>query len=436
MSPERNLEAESPSADTASERALFDRVQASPDLSRSPRLRQLFEYLYERSTAEPGAPLTEERIGVDVFGRTRGYDTGSDTIVRVQVSQLRKKLEHYFLSEGAAEPMIIDLPKRSYAPVFRIREQPAAPEKEIPEPVRTTVNWRRIGWSLAALLAVCLVAVGWLLVENSRLTARASLGAGRTPFRDHFWSQLFGGGRQTQLVTSDASLMEVCDFLGRTLTPAEYIGSGYPNGLIDANVTDPSVRRVLKSIGSNFVTNMPDLRVANRLSLIAASSGARFNTVFSRDFRYQPQTPDNLIFLSHKKANPWVGLFEERMNFRYEFDPGEQSAAIVNLAPKPGEDQRYPVQWGVQTYALIAYMRKPVGEGMVLLMEGSDTNGADADCHLLTDETRIMGLYNRLGITTSGRVPDFEVLLRAKLLRGFVHEYEIVAHRILSPPNP
>src|SRR5438552_13487293 len=98
MSPDRHTEAEAPAPDTAPERALFDRVKASPDLSRSPRLRQLFEYLYERSVSDPGAVLTEERIGVDVFGRTRGYDTGSDTIVRVQISQLRSKLEHYFLS--------------------------------------------------------------------------------------------------------------------------------------------------------------------------------------------------------------------------------------------------------------------------------------------------------------------------------------------------
>src|SRR4051812_38652026 len=193
MAPERHTEAEdalpraTSAADPTSERALFDRVQASPELSRSPRLRQLFEYLYERSVSDPGAPLTEERIGVDVFGRTRGYDTGSDTIVRVQISQLRRKLEHYFLSEGAAEPVIIDLPKRSYAPVFRVREQPIAPEKEPVEPVKEPVHWRRSGWGLTALAAVCLVAVGWLLLENNRLSTRASLGAGRMPFRDHFW---------------------------------------------------------------------------------------------------------------------------------------------------------------------------------------------------------------------------------------------------------
>jgi len=57
--------------------------------------------------------------------------------------------------------------------------------------------------------------------------------------------------------------MEICDYIGRALTPPEYIGSGYPNALLDTNVPDASMRRVLRSIASNFVTNMPDLRASN-----------------------------------------------------------------------------------------------------------------------------------------------------------------------------
>jgi hypothetical protein len=153
--------------------------------------------------------------------------------------------------------------------------------------------------------------------------------------------------------------MMLCDFLRRPLTPSEYIGGGYPDTFIDSQVQDPHTRETLKNIMDNFLTNMPDLRVASRLSLIAAASGGRLNIVYARDFRYQPQTPDNLILLSHRKANPWVALFEERMNFRYDFDAKEYRAAIVNLAPKPGEEARYPVEWGLQTYALIAHLRKP-----------------------------------------------------------------------------
>ena len=103
MSSNQHAEAEPSALDTVASRALFDRVKASQAFSRSPRLRQLLDYLCDQSMADPGLPLTEERIGVEVFGRSPGYDTGGDTIVRVQVSQLRKRLEHYFLSEGASE---------------------------------------------------------------------------------------------------------------------------------------------------------------------------------------------------------------------------------------------------------------------------------------------------------------------------------------------
>jgi len=429
MSLEQRATLDAPAPEPTPERALFERIRVSPEFSRSPRLRKLFEYLCEQSIAGPGVPLTEERIGVEVFGRVRGYDTNSDTIVRVQVSQLRKKLEHYFLSDGAAEPIVIDLPRRSYTAVFRLREQPAV-EKELPKPVESPLNWRTVSVCLAMLLVACLLSAGWLVKENRRLGGPVSTGSIGTPYRDHFWSELFRGGRQTQLVTSDANVMVLGDFLGRTLTPAEYIGSGYPNNLIDAELKDPVARQVLKRTTSNFVTNMPDLRVASRISTIAGELGGRLNLFFARDFRYQPQTPDNLIFLSHKKANPWVSLFEERMNFRYEFNPKENGAAIINVAPKPGEDKRYPVDWGVLTYAVIAHLRKPVGEGTVLVLEAADVVGTEADCHLLTDETRLKALYSRLGLTTTGPLPEFEVLLRAKQLRGIVREYEIIAHRI------
>jgi hypothetical protein len=429
MRSEPHADAGPASQNGDSGRILLERVMASSEFSRSPRLRQLLEYLCEKSLADPGTTLSEEQIGVEVFGRPRGYDTGSDTIVRVQVSQLRKKLEHYFLSEGAAEPVVIDLLKRLYTPVFRVRDQ-VPPGKENAEQVLERSRWRVVSVCLAVLLVVCSGLAGWLAFQNSQLRGRVSPSQGRTPYRDHFWSQVFRSGRETRLIPSDGNAMMLCDFLGRPLTPAEYVGSGYPNALIDSQVREPSTRAVLKSIMENFLTNLPDLPAASQLSLIAASHGGRLNIVFARDFRYQPQTPDNLILLGHRKANPWVALFEERMNFRYEFEPKGYQAAIVNLAPMPGEEVRYPVKWGVQTYALIAHLRKPVGEGTVLMLEGTDVTAVAAGCDLLTDETRIQRLYQRLGLRPTGPVPDFEILLRAKQLRSSLRDYEMVAHRV------
>ena len=79
-------------------------------------------FVGEHSLSNGDVHLREHDIGVGVFGRPVDYDTSQDTLVRVQASQLRKKLQQYFEEEGREERLVVDLPKGSYALVFRERE--------------------------------------------------------------------------------------------------------------------------------------------------------------------------------------------------------------------------------------------------------------------------------------------------------------------------
>ena len=81
-------------------RGLLERLAASDTFQKSKRLRDLLLFLGERSLQDPCCTLREQEIGVEVFGRPPDYDTSHDTLVRVHVSQLRKKLQEYFLAEG------------------------------------------------------------------------------------------------------------------------------------------------------------------------------------------------------------------------------------------------------------------------------------------------------------------------------------------------
>jgi len=103
-------------------RDLIERVSNADALQNSRRLRELLVFLCDWSANHPGEAPTEEQVGVAVFGRTPGFDTGADSIVRVQISCLLRKVKEYFRAEGAAEPIVLDLPTRSYAPVFRPRQ--------------------------------------------------------------------------------------------------------------------------------------------------------------------------------------------------------------------------------------------------------------------------------------------------------------------------
>src|SRR5580693_285727 len=127
-------------------RELLHRVAAAPRFQKSKRLRELLLYLGERCLDDPGHSLREQEIGMDVFGRPADYDTSHDTLVRVQVSQLRKKLQEHFSDEGRDELLIIEIPKGNYLPVFRPRAElvetppvpaPYAPMQPAPVPARS-----------------------------------------------------------------------------------------------------------------------------------------------------------------------------------------------------------------------------------------------------------------------------------------------------------
>src|ERR1035441_1911341 len=101
--------------------ALVERVVASPQLKRAARLREFLLYVGQRTLKDGLEQVHEQEIGSKVFGRAADYDTSLDNIVRVNASELRKRIEDYFESDGASEMLVLEIPRGSYKPVFRER---------------------------------------------------------------------------------------------------------------------------------------------------------------------------------------------------------------------------------------------------------------------------------------------------------------------------
>ncbi len=63
--------------------------------------------------------LRERMIGAEMFGRPISYDTGSDSVVRVRASEVRKKLAQYYSELRTERPAVrIELPSGCYVPKF------------------------------------------------------------------------------------------------------------------------------------------------------------------------------------------------------------------------------------------------------------------------------------------------------------------------------
>src|SRR5918999_218309 len=98
--------------------AQLEKLLQSRTLQNSESLKAFLRFVVEKTLEDQGAQLKEYTIATEVFGRNSDYDPRIDSVVRVQAGRLRTKLQEYYTTEGKGDPVVIDLPKGHYHPVF------------------------------------------------------------------------------------------------------------------------------------------------------------------------------------------------------------------------------------------------------------------------------------------------------------------------------
>lgn len=398
---------------------LLHRVAASTLFQKSNRLRELLLFVGERALVAPDASMREQDIGVEVFGRTAGYDTSQDTLVRVQASQLRKKLQQYFAEDGKEEPMVIDLPKGGYVPVFKAREAAAPPEP--PPPPRRA--W--LPWAAAVLLALL---SGILLFQNANLRSRAEFGVGPAPTTTRFWQRVLGNGMHSYLVLSDANLVVFEDAIGRHVDIQEYQSKAFES-LATSRIQDPAMRMLMLNLVGRVYTGQSDAIVARKLSLVCAASDLRLDVVNAREMSASQIAAHNTILLGSRRANPWLNLFEDKLNYRAGFEESPRLAYFTNEAPKPGEEREYRGHFGRLGYCRVAFLPNAKGSGNVMLITGTDVASTDAGGEFVTSDTWLRVLRRALNLREDEPFPHFEALLRGQVVNNSVPQFQFVTAR-------
>src|SRR5271157_1318798 len=111
---------------TAVELELISTLQ-SPSFRGSPRSAAFLRFVVEESVAGRQDLLKERTVGAAVLGKAPGYDTGSDSGVRVRANDVRKRLAAHYESATPKAGIRIELAAGTYAPKFvRSAARPAA----------------------------------------------------------------------------------------------------------------------------------------------------------------------------------------------------------------------------------------------------------------------------------------------------------------------
>jgi len=146
-------------------KAALQSVLQTASFLRAEQLRNFLRFICDMEIAGRAAEITEYLIGVEALGRTPGYSTAEDSIVRRRAIDLREKLDEVYATELASVRVRIDLPKGRYVPHFVIvepppnggaaplsAEKPAGPAPTPPGP-RTATRPFVLGFAAGALAA-------------------------------------------------------------------------------------------------------------------------------------------------------------------------------------------------------------------------------------------------------------------------------------------
>jgi len=95
---------------------LLSLILNSPEFHDSKRYQELLQYLVDKSST--GASPKEIEIAHDLFGKDSGFDPSTDPLIRSYISNLRKKLEHYYLTTENQYAFKLDIPKGQYLVIY------------------------------------------------------------------------------------------------------------------------------------------------------------------------------------------------------------------------------------------------------------------------------------------------------------------------------
>jgi TolB-like protein len=113
----------------------LQRILASEQFAGAARLSRFLRYIVEQACQGDSARLKEFAIGTEVFDRDQRFDPRLDSVVRVEAGRLRAKLVEYYARAGADDPIVIDVPRGGYVPVFERRQTARRDSKVDPESV-------------------------------------------------------------------------------------------------------------------------------------------------------------------------------------------------------------------------------------------------------------------------------------------------------------
>lgn len=396
----------------------IDQITKSHSLRGSESLCKLLHYLAKQALYHPDAPLKEYQIATEVYGRHADFDPQSDSTIRVQAGRLRMKLAEYYATDGAADEIVVKIPKGSYHLVFEPRQTglgpQAVPAKEVP-PVATPPQVVPAPWRVAVVaLSVSLIVALALLfsmawgrkLTGSGVNAAQPIGGALA----EFWRPFLSDGEQPWVIFSNAA------FTGRPET-----GMRYYNPREDS-----------KTAVYDHYTGVGEVLAVHALDGVFSKLGREIRVKRGSLFTLDDASDANLIFVGSPSEN--LSLLDIPGTQDYVFQRVDSGArkgdlSIVNRHPRQNEASSFLASPSnaplTEDYAVVGLVRGERPGRFVMILAGTTTFGTQGAVEFVSQPDSVAKLLQQLPGSSTEMKP-FEALVRVKIARGVPLEEELV----------
>jgi hypothetical protein len=406
--------------------AEIDKITGSSVLQSSESLCKLLRYLSRHSLDKPGVHLKEYQIATEVFGRPPDFDPQTDSTIRVQAGRLRSKLSDYYSSEGADDPIMVELPRGSYVLQFHHRAPGNGRVQVAGDYVPERNGWATAGshpggWGIATavlsiLLITALATIVYFWSRKAETTSASSEPPVPATFQI-FWGPLVGGN-EPWVVFSNAA------FIGRPETGMRYFDA----------TRDP------KSKIWDHYTGVGEVLAIHELDLVFGALRQRIRVKRGSLLSLDDAQTNDLIFVGSPSENLSLLDFSGTREFvfqRVDSGPRKGDLAVVNVHPEPGEEKVFLASPSssplTEDYSVVALLPGLNSVRSVMILAGTTTFGTQAAVEFVSRQSSVQALLTRLSVSKPGEMVPFEALLRVKVVRGVPVEEDLLAVRKRKP---
>lgn len=340
---------------------IVSEILESPDFKESKRYRELLQYLVRETLS--GSVPKEITIGIAFFHKASAFDPKEDPTVRVYLNNLRRKIEHYYLTSGKEHSHKLEIPKGRYEVEFTKVEQAS------PQPVR------RKHWLWAAILsAATTIAVGVTLYLVFREDSPE-----REYANNPVWTEFMqSSGRPTLVVLGDFFFLFERTGDGKTRNFVRNLNINSSEDFKAMVKQDPNLAERYVQSDFTFLRPSASWGLAELLPVLQNSPNG-FALKLASQFTVDDLKSNNIIFVGSFKTMYTLHKFLHIFGLEYRLSPSQvevrsgKNDSTRIFSPTEIKGGSYE-----KDYAVVAKGTGPSGSTMLLLLGFSDSGVIEA----------------------------------------------------------